>query len=153
MSFIVGYEITPYTVRPFDENELSTGAERQRRVKFNRSHAAARIIIEHTFGLLKGRFPTLKLLSGRDVPRMYRVIQALLVLHNIFLMIGDNAREIPDFDGEDADADAAHAELDADAGQDPIQFFGQQVLQARETADSLRRDGRRLRRDIVGNIG
>jgi hypothetical protein len=70
----------PYTVRPFDDDELQSGAERQRRIKFNQSHACARIVIEHVFGLLKGRFPALKLLPGRDIPRMYKVIQALMVL-------------------------------------------------------------------------
>lgn len=56
---------------------------------------------------------------------MYKVIQALIILHNIFLMIGDNAREIPDFDGADADAEAIEAELGAHANgaQDPVQFF------------------------------
>ena len=46
---------------------------------------------------------------------MYKVIQALIILHNIFLMIGDNAREIPDLDGADADAEAIEAELGAHA--------------------------------------
>jgi len=58
---------------------------------------------------------------------MYKVIQALMVLHNIFLMIGDYAGEIPDFDGGDADADAVQVELDAhvDGAPDPVQVFGQ----------------------------
>jgi hypothetical protein len=153
---IQGYEITPYTLRPFDDNELSFGAEKRHRIKYNKYHSSARIIVEHTFGLLKGRFPSLKLLPGRDIPRMYKVIRALMVLHNIFLMIGDNAREIPGFDEDDADANTIRAELEADADidgrPDPLQLFGQQVLQAHETADSLRRHGRRLRRDILNTI-
>ena len=83
---------------------------------------------------------------------MYKVIQALIILHNIFLMIGDNAREIPDFDGADADAEAIEAELGAHANGAQDLFSSLQVLQARETADSLRRDGWRLWRDILRNI-
>jgi len=69
-------------------------------------------------------------------------------------MMGDNAQEIPDFDGGDMDAEDVLVELDARTSNtpDPIQQFGQQVLQARETADSLRREGRRLQRDILNNI-
>src|SRR5712691_5999379 len=149
-----GYEVTPYTVRPFYDNELRSGAERRQRTQFNQTHARARIVIEHVFGLLKGRFPALKLLPGRDIPCMYRVIQALRVLHNILLMIGDNAEEIPDFNGGDADAEGAQVELDNHIydAPDPVRLFGQQVLQAQETVDLLRREGRRLRRDILNNI-
>jgi hypothetical protein len=86
---------------------------------------------------------------------MYKVIQALMVLHNILLMLGDNAKDILEFDGDDPEAEAAWAEQEQDAHDDepdPIECFGQQVLQAQETSVSLRRDGQRLQRDILKAI-
>ncbi|KIY61077.1 hypothetical protein CYLTODRAFT_363352, partial [Cylindrobasidium torrendii FP15055 ss-10] len=50
---------------------------------------------EHVFGLLKGRFPSLRLLDAHSNPEeIYRVIDALIVLHNILLFIGDKLDHI-----------------------------------------------------------
>lgn len=61
-------------------------------------------MVEHAFGVYKGRFPALKSMPGRDIKRIYLAVEALMVLHNIFIEYGDNAEEIDDFDSGDEEA-------------------------------------------------
>ncbi|KAF9504262.1 hypothetical protein BS47DRAFT_1247982, partial [Hydnum rufescens UP504] len=68
---------------------------------FNKVHASARIIVEHSFSDLKGRFPALKWLAGWDIHQMYHAMEALMILANIFRMLQDSPHEIPNFDGSD----------------------------------------------------
>lgn len=57
--------------------------------------------MEHAFGKLKGRFPYLQGIRGWDIRNMCRVIDSLLVLHNILHTLGD----LPDdIDGLDLNA-------------------------------------------------
>jgi hypothetical protein len=56
---------------------------------FNRAHARARITIEHTIGLLKGRFPFLRCIplrvtqNNNTVLKVVRFIEAIICIHNI----------------------------------------------------------------------
>ena len=49
-------------LRPFNETEVNEvgGAERKRRLDFNKTLSGTRIYIKHTFGMFKGRFPSLR---------------------------------------------------------------------------------------------
>jgi hypothetical protein len=102
-SLYLGYKITPYTIRPYDETELriSNRQLRAQRLAFNKQHAGACSIVETTFGKLKGHFPILKLMPGRVMGRVYPLPEALIVLHNIFLDLSDSPADIIDFDPED----------------------------------------------------
>ena len=87
-----GYPSSPYLLRPFSEPELDGyyGAERRRRYAFNQKLSSIRIYIEHVFGLLKSRFQSLRQLGRHeDIKQAYRVIQALMVIHNLCIDFGD----------------------------------------------------------------
>jgi hypothetical protein len=65
----LGYPSSPYILRPFTDPEVDSGgnmAEQYWHQKFNICLSSIHISIEHTFGLLKGRFPALKV-SRRQV--------------------------------------------------------------------------------------
>ena len=88
----IGYPSSPYTVRPYTEPELQVhqGHERARRHAFNKNLSSIRVYIEHTIGLLKGRFLSLKEMGPHaDEHEMYKAINALFVVHNLCIDLGD----------------------------------------------------------------
>jgi len=70
---------------PFRDNGLLDN----RKKKFNKALSSARVAIERSFGLLKGRFRRLKFLDMRRVDLIPQVIIACCVLHNICIDCGD----------------------------------------------------------------
>ncbi|KAG9044264.1 hypothetical protein FS837_008543, partial [Tulasnella sp. UAMH 9824] len=116
-----GYPCSPYTLRPFAENELgNTLEDKRRRRKFNKALSSERIEVEHAFGDLKGRFQALKCLGGVDnLGDAFRAVEALTILHNICLDFGDNARELPDFTLEDEYPPGAAEGEDPDVEVEP----------------------------------
>ncbi|KAF9518944.1 hypothetical protein BS47DRAFT_1288934, partial [Hydnum rufescens UP504] len=97
-----GYQITPYTIQWFDDVELCSQDEHFNHTAFNKMHASAWIIVEHSFGDLKGRFPALKWMVGKDTCQIYHSIEALMILANIFRTLQDSPWEIPDFNSSNA---------------------------------------------------
>lgn len=84
---------------------------------FNRTLSKVRITSEHTFGRLKGRFPSLKDMGPHDnLEDLYDVIEALMVLHNICIDWGDRPEEIWSFDPKDPprDGEEMPEEVDGD---------------------------------------
>ena len=61
-------------------------------VKWNQQHSRVWITVEHTFGALKGKFPTLKLLTWCNMKHIYLSIEALVIIHNIFVDMKDSLR-------------------------------------------------------------
>lgn len=152
MSFATGYQCTPYTVRPFTDKEVQVRGQGTRCRKFNQLHSRTRIGVEHVFGNLKGRFPGLRSIGGHDISRVYLAVEALIILHNFFLQIGDYAEEISDFvheTAEDLDAQEAQQENnpwpedDDEIGME-IRRLGRQSM-GLETHASLKADGLALR--------
>ncbi|CAK5267076.1 unnamed protein product [Mycena citricolor] len=91
-----GYPSTPYTIRPFDEPEIASAStqDRSRMHRFNHRLSRVRISIEHAFGLLKARFPSLRNLGPhKDIQDVYKTIEVLLILHNICLDLQDKPEE------------------------------------------------------------
>ena len=115
---LTGYMSTPWTVRPFDEAEIGRASEidKKRMREFNQRLSSIRIISEHAYGQLKGRFPGLKAAGQhQDIEDLYKAIEALLVLHNICKDWRDRPEDIPDFDPRELDnGDDDEAEQDAD---------------------------------------
>lgn len=73
---------------PFACNELNTDGKRRR--AFNYRISKARIVVEWAFGQLKSRFPALKKLgAARDMGDIYRAIEAMMIVHNLCIELGD----------------------------------------------------------------
>ena len=88
------------------------------RKRFNTILAKARIISEHTIGILKGRFQCLKGLrvvisKKKDMRRIIDIIQTCSVLHNLLLLdeIPTEWIELVDDDVQLNDVEYAEAEI------------------------------------------
>ena len=93
---MAGYMSTPYTVRPFDETEVrSSDQSTQKWMRaFNKRLSGIRIEVEHAFGMLKGRFRSLKEMGPHaDIQEMYKAIEVLLILHNMCIDYGDKPED------------------------------------------------------------
>jgi len=105
--------------------------------------------------MLKGRFPSLKDLSPeRDIRDTYRVVEALVALHNLCIDLGDHPERIPFFDGEDPtrdDEDDPVNDIDA-TGYGGIMEGDGAELPACETDEWLREAGRRRRLAILNDL-
>ena len=116
--------------------------------RFNESCASVRVIIEHTFGLLKGRWSSLRGLRGSvatafDEHRATCWIRACVVLHNLLL---STAEEYED-NGEDDDGLEAlpdgHQPEDAEPILHPTRL---RVMRAMGLQTPQSRRNRRIRR-------
>ncbi|VDC05609.1 unnamed protein product [Peniophora sp. CBMAI 1063] len=104
-----GYPSSPFVLRPFTQPEVDAAprARARRMRRFNYLLSSARVRVEQAFGLLKARFPGLKLFgTPTDIEDAYRVIEALIAVHNFCIDIGDRPEDIPMFDMSDDLADA-----------------------------------------------
>lgn len=84
---------------------------------FNKLLSSIRIASEHTFGRLKGRFPSLKDMGPHDdLDDLYNVIEALMILHNVCIDWGDQPEDIWSFDPKDPprDGEEMPEEVDCD---------------------------------------
>jgi hypothetical protein len=101
-----GYMSTPYTIRPFDEPELREAQAfpytRKRMKLFNKRLSSVRISVEHAFGILKGRFHSLKDMGPhQEMATVYRVLEAMLILHNMCIQFGDRPEDVWSFELQD----------------------------------------------------
>jgi hypothetical protein len=64
------------------------------RKQWNEAFSTRKVVVEHAFGQLKRRFPSLRYMPGRDLSYMYRAIEALLVIHNICVELRDGVDDI-----------------------------------------------------------
>ena len=75
-----GFQLAPYLLTPYiDKGHLDLTQK-----KYNKKLSQTRYVIEHAFGLLKGRFRRLKYLDV-SMSRVPKVIAACCVLHNMTL--------------------------------------------------------------------
>lgn len=164
---------------------MGTGLKQRFRHTFNEYLAIYRIVIEHGFGALKGRFPYLKMAPGTqplfvDCPpgppllalvlirpslsfssQILRVIESLFILHNILNKIGDDPREIENFDPTDLWVKLFVKEMNSEAGvqeNEELEYLqGMQAAEARrvrlKTAQgSQLAEGRLLRLRILRTL-
>jgi hypothetical protein len=155
LHLFLGYCSTPYTVRPFDETELSKAPDEvtyKRMRAFNKRLSGVRITVEHAFGRLKGRFRALKEMGPHeDIQEMYKAIEALLILHNICIDLGDKPEEIWDFDPKD-DFEETEEDPDPDLEASLGEFEELDAIPGHETDAWLKRQGRRKRMIIFNEL-
>lgn len=97
-----GYPLTKFTIRPFSDSDLTNDPdEAKRRRDWNRRLSKLQIAIEHAFGMLKGRFPSLRDMPGVDLDRIFKTIEALMVIHNILVEMDDDPAEIDGYNGHE----------------------------------------------------
>lgn len=132
----VGYPLTQHTIRPFADYDLTNdAAESQRRKTWNRQLLSLRISIEHAFGLLKGRFPYLRQIPGWDLEKIYKFVEALMVVHNILILQGDDPHEIEGFVGDAGVANGPGAEHAAQNDVDRDTAFRMGTLRRKQLLD------------------
>lgn len=143
LTCLKGFPISPYLIRTFSDRSCNANPLR---FVFNLNHASARVVVEQAFGSLKNRFPTLKLMNGRDLSFMFSEICALVILHNWLKQLGDvppNSDTVP-LDDLTMDNDQVSVERSSPDGN-PHAVRNS----ATETAGSLRRDGTAYRDFIM----
>src|SRR5436190_18983820 len=80
------YCLTKYVMVPFKDNGHLT----ERQINFNKRLSSARMIVERSFGLLKGRFRSiLDTLPMRRTDLIPKYIIACCILHNICILQND----------------------------------------------------------------
>ncbi|KAI5888410.1 uncharacterized protein SCHCODRAFT_01347275, partial [Schizophyllum commune H4-8] len=150
----------PYTVRPFSNKELAnatSNTERRRMIDFNKLLSKQRVTVEHAFGVLKMRFHSLRLMGYHDdVQDVWRVIEALLILHNLCLYHKDHPEAFDEYaevilaaneEGDDTDEEEEEEEdVPTVTGVD---VHGPSDLPRHETVAWLRTAGHQKRRELL----
>ena len=73
-----------YMIPPFK----NTGRLRHKHRRFNKRHSSTRMGVERSYGMLKGRFKTLKWLNYGTMELNCKVIVACCILHNYIMLNG-----------------------------------------------------------------
>ncbi|KAB5589640.1 hypothetical protein CTheo_6913 [Ceratobasidium theobromae] len=96
-----GYALSRYLILPYDEHELRNQDPQvtSNRKKWNLAFSSQRIVVEHAFGRLKARFAYLQGIRGWDLNSMHKVVESLLVLHNLLIAFGDLPDDIDGVEG------------------------------------------------------
>ena len=92
------YVLQEYMLVPFRQNGHLSPAERA----FNYAHSSARVSVEHSIGLPKGKFRRLKYLEMINITEMSYMIFAACVLHNFIIIESGVDEEDIDLSGDDA---------------------------------------------------
>ena len=79
------YPLLPQLLKTYRDNGHLTARQKH----FNRRLHSARVIIEHAFGLLKGKFRRLRYLQMGSVQRASAAVMAFCILHNICIVAED----------------------------------------------------------------
>lgn len=106
------YPNLEWLVPPFKNNGNLSDLQKN----FNYRHSATRVIIENSFGLLKGRFRRLKYFENLKIPFIVKSIIAACIIHNICINLDD--LDI-DYEVEDENNDLIENEnLEFEVGRD-----------------------------------
>jgi hypothetical protein len=84
-------------VREAQLQKITDHAQKEKALSFNRSLKKTRIIIEHSFGMLKKRFPALLYELRCKLETARAVIASAVVMHNLLLKFKDemSAPDLP----------------------------------------------------------
>lgn len=111
-----------------------------------------RVISEHAFGRLKGRFPSLKDMGHHNnVHDLYKAIEALMILHNICWK--DEPEYIWKYDPTDPPRpdEEMPQEIDADENINVVVAGGTDIP-SHETDEWLKEEGYRKRQAILDDL-
>ena len=79
------YPLKPWLMKPY----INTGSLSAQQKKFNLRLSHTRVVVEHAFGLLKGRWRCLRTRLAVDVSRVPELVAACCILHNICQLHGE----------------------------------------------------------------
>ena len=97
-SFLIGdcaFQLETWMMTPFRENQMrapnggNDGHTAREKKTYNKKLSSARVVIEHAFGVLKGRFRRLTNLETKSVKKAIDITCAACVLHNMCKLRGD----------------------------------------------------------------
>lgn len=100
-----GYACSDVMLTPFRRQQLqsTTQEEKARMMAYNKTHKTTRLQVEHTFGILKKRFPALLYMLRCDkLDVAQAIIASAIVIHNILVDLKEPLA-IPDGDMDDPD--------------------------------------------------
>lgn len=117
--------------------------------QFNYLLSSIRVRVEQAFGMLKGRFPSLKFFgTPNDMEDAYRAVQALMAVHNFCIDNDDHPEDIPWFDPKDPWVDAA-VRLAREGLDDAEGAFADGDNDDTDEAEHVRLEGLALREFIL----
>jgi hypothetical protein len=119
---------------------------------FNLRLSSVRIVIEHAFGLFKGRFPSLRAMGPhQNIQDLYKTIEALMVLHNMAINFKDRPSDEWRIDENPDDQDD---ETDGNEDEEPMvsEVVGEARVPAYETDNYLKERGRIKRLALLDRL-
>lgn len=131
--------------------QAASPEQRLRLRQFNRIVSSVRARVEQAFGMLKGRFPALKDFGPTETMQdTYRAVEALMVMHNLCVDMGDEPFLIPFFDP----VDEAHLPDEVAPGRYGGGVDNSTVadLPAHETDEWLKQAGFEMRERILNAV-
>jgi hypothetical protein len=109
-TFIIGdgaYPLSPRVLTPFRD----TGRLTVEQQKYNKLHSSTRMVIERSFGLVKGRFRRLKHMDMKNTECIIKFVVGACVLHNMCVREGEACMEVDVVD-DDVVVDADGREME-----------------------------------------
>ncbi|KAF3774740.1 putative nuclease [Nymphaea thermarum] len=103
------HETDPFVVpegHRYHMSEFNTRGARSPRTEeelFNHRHSSLRNTVERTFGMLKSRFPILKMQVQYPFEKQAQIVLATCVLHNFIIEHNPNAQQFEDEDAPSND--------------------------------------------------
>lgn len=83
------YPALPWLMKPFPENPHTTSQQKL----YNYRQSRARMVVENSFGRLKGRWRCLLKRIDCDLKNVSKIVASCIVLHNICELYGDHCLE------------------------------------------------------------
>lgn len=83
------YPLLDWLLTPFKDSGNLNEAQK----RYNFIHSSTRMVIERTFGSLKGRFRRLKFIDMMDMERIVKLTLSCCTLHELCLQAGDDSDE------------------------------------------------------------
>ena len=126
--YLAPFRSARYHLRDFRDR----GRARGKHELFNYRHSSLRNVIERCFGVLKARFPILKMMPNYPVRRQRQIPTACCTIHNFIRMQHGTDRLFGDYSREDMIVDEQSLRVDQE-GVDINAIEATQMAQVRET--------------------